>query len=100
MLTTNTFDFNKIEQLREKLDLRQEDMAELFGVSRVQYNKWVICFRTGGTSRMRDVSRKRVRDSLDAIVWVMRTYGWPTEMTHLEPVARRRELQRMMAEQP
>ncbi len=98
---TKTFDFDKIEQLRERLDLRQQDMADLFGVSRVQYNKWVNHFRAGETIRIRDVNLKRIRDSLDAVVWVLRTHGWPTQAAEqLEPTAKLRELKWLMSQQP
>jgi len=95
------FDFTKIETLREKLGLRQADMADIFGVSRVQYNKWVKGFEAGELPKIRDVNLKKIRDSLDAIVWVLRTHGWPMENAHLYTAeAKLRELKRLMQEQP
>ena len=98
---TKVFDFKKIEALRDKLELRQADMADLFGVSRVQYNKWVNGFETGDMPKIRDVNLKRIRDQLDAIVWVLREIGWPMEESHLlSPEAKLRELKRLMQQQP
>ena len=97
---TKAFDFNKIEQLRERLELRQQDMAGLFGVSRVQYNKWVNGFRAGTLPRIREKNMRHIRDSLDAIVWVLRTHGWPPNTDQVEPEARLNELRWLMAQQP
>jgi transcriptional regulator with XRE-family HTH domain len=95
------FDFTKIETLREKLGLRQADMADIFGVSRVQYNKWVKGFEAGELPKIRDVNLKKIRDQLDVIVWVLREYGWPLEDSHLlSPEARLRALKRLMQQQP
>lgn len=98
---TKSFDFKKIEALRMHLTLRKADMADLFGVSRVQYHKWVTGFEAGTLPKIRDVNLKKIRDQLDAIVWVMRTHGWPPEGIHmLSPEAKLRELKRLMQEQP
>ncbi len=98
---TKVFNFTKIEALREKLELRQGDMADLFGVSRVQYNKWVKGFEAGELPKIRDVNLKKIRDQLDAIVWVLRERGWPLEDSHLMgPDARLLALKRLIQEQP
>lgn len=98
---TKVFNFTKIEALRDKLELRQADMADIFGVSRVQYNKWVKGFEAGELPKIRDVNLKKIRDQLDAIVWVLREHGWPLEDSHiLSPEARLRELKRLMQQQP
>lgn len=98
---TKVFDFSKIEALRKKIELRQADMADLFGVSRVQYNKWVKGFEAGELPKIRDVNLKTIRDQLDAIVWVLRERGWPLADSHLlSPEARLVALKRLMQEQP
>jgi DNA-binding XRE family transcriptional regulator len=98
---TKAFDFEKIESLRAHLGLRKADMADLFGVSRVQYHNWVKGYAAGELPKIRDVNLKKIRDSLDAIVWVLRTHGWPMENAHLySPEAKLRELKRLMQEQP
>ena len=97
---TKVFDFNKIESLRVRLELRKADMADIFGVSRVQYHNWVKGFAAGELPKIRDVNLKKIRDSLDAIVWVLRTHGWPAGTEHLEADAKLCELKRLMREQP
>lgn len=77
MTDTAKFDFGKIEQLRSHMLLRQSDMAELFGVSRVQYNKWVQKFSSGETPELRGATRTRVRDMLTKLVRVVQVNEWP-----------------------
>lgn len=67
-------DLVKIEGVREHLKLRRRDMAELFGVSRMTYYRWI----TGRSVRVshQTIVRYRLRKLVDIV-----RNGWPDAAT-------------------
>lgn len=68
--TPNRIEFDKIEAVRKRLQLTQNDMAIAFGVSRLTYIKWV----KGGA--VRPTNAGRIRDTMLKIAALVRTGQW------------------------
>ncbi len=61
-----------MEEQRDKLKLRAEDMAKVLGVSRITYYKW----RKSGIVRLTTLAG--VEATLRKITRIMRDHNWPT----------------------
>lgn len=72
MQTTNKtpIDFTKVEMLRKHMLLTTNDIAELFGVSRMTYYGWVR------GKKIRVDNESRVRERLKQLLKVLEG-GWP-----------------------
>lgn len=66
-------DFEKVELVRERMELTIKDMCKLLGVSRVTYYKWV----DGGPIRERN--DKKVRGILRQLLPLIKTGVWPPQ---------------------
>lgn len=74
-MSENTLDFEKVELVRQRMQLTVKDMCALLDVSRATYYKWV----EGGPVRKRN--EKRVKDVLRQVLPLLRANKWPTEAT-------------------
>lgn len=92
---TDVLNFDKIEKLREHMLISRTHLAELLGVSRVQYWKWVKSYRAGTPMEIRTVNRVRIRDILTGMLRVMQEHKWPSgEAANLPPSERYEILKR------
>jgi DNA-binding transcriptional regulator YiaG len=72
-MSNATLDFEKVELVRERMELTIKDMCKLLGVSRATYYKWV----DGGPIRERN--EKRVKDTLRQLLPLLKTGAWPPD---------------------
>ena len=70
-MSNATLDFEKVELVRERMDLTIKDMCKLLGVSRATYYKWV----SGGPIRERN--EKRVKETLRQLLPLLKDGLWP-----------------------
>lgn len=70
-MTDTPLDFEKVELVREKMQLTIGDMAKLFGVTRATYYAWV----RGGKIRQHNVAK--VKDTLRQVLPLLRSGEWP-----------------------
>ena len=68
-----TIDFEKVELVRQHMQLTIKDMCELLGVSRASYYKWV----EGGPIRERN--EKKVKDILRQLLPLLKNGTWPPQ---------------------
>lgn len=66
-------DFEKVELVRQHMQLTIKDMCGLLDVSRASYYKWV----EGGPIRERN--EKRVKDILRQLLPLLKNGAWPPE---------------------
>ncbi len=66
-------DFEKVELVRERMELTVKDMCKLLEVSRLTYYRWV----NGGSIRERN--EKRVKDILRQLLPILKDGTWPPE---------------------
>jgi DNA-binding transcriptional regulator YiaG len=66
-----TIDFEKVELVREHMQLTIKDMCKLLDVSRASYYKWV----DGGPIRERN--EKKVKDILRQLLPLLKNGTWP-----------------------
>lgn len=65
-------DFEKVEALRKHMLLNTGQFAQVLGVSRVSYSKWVK------GNPIRPTNDAKVRNALRKLLAVMTTHDWPT----------------------
>lgn len=70
-MSNTALDFEKVELVRERMELTVKDMCKLFGVSRATYYKWV----DGGP--MRERNEERVKDTLRQLLPLLKDGSWP-----------------------
>lgn len=70
-MSNATLDFEKVELVRERMELTIKDMCKLLGVSRATYYKWV----DGGSIRERN--EKKVKDILRQLLPLLKNGSWP-----------------------
>ena len=68
-----TIVFEKVELVRQHMQLTIKDMCELLGVSRASYYKWV----EGGPIRERN--EKKVKDILRQLLPLLKNGAWPPQ---------------------
>jgi DNA-binding XRE family transcriptional regulator len=84
----NDLDFAKVEALRKHMMLRRSDMAELLGVSRMTYHRWVL-----GNRAPEHKSIEKVRLTLKNLLTIMVEDKWPSpEVIILDSNSRRDKL--------
>lgn len=66
-----SLDFDKVELVRERMDLTIKDMCKLLGVSRATYYKWV----EGGP--IRETNEQKVKDVLRKVLPILKDGTWP-----------------------
>jgi DNA-binding transcriptional regulator YiaG len=71
MTSNATLDFEKVELVRERMELTIKDMCKLLGISRATYYKWV----DGGPIRERN--EKKVKDTLRQLLPLLKAGTWP-----------------------
>lgn len=76
---TDVINFDKIEKLREHIQISRTSLASLIGVSRVMYWKWLNAYRKGQPIDIGAVNRTHIRDTVTGLVNIVRTTGWPSD---------------------
>ena len=71
MIIKPKLDFEKVESLRRHMLLNVNDMAELFGVSRMTYYGWLK------GKPIRPKNDAKVREVLRDLLAIMANHGWP-----------------------
>lgn len=64
-------DFTKVESLRRHMLLRNKDMAELMGVTRMTYHGWAK------GKPLRSKNDAKVRSTLRLMLIILNEYKWP-----------------------
>lgn len=64
-------DFTKVESLRRHMLLRNKDMAELMGVTRMTYYGWIK------GKPIRKKNDAKVRSTLRTLLVLLTEHGWP-----------------------
>lgn len=86
-MSKKPLDFAKVDALRKHMMLRQADMAEIFGVSRVTYNSWLKGIRP------RDKKDELVREQLVKLLEIMNVHNWPqANVIVMSPAQRKKTL--------
>lgn len=70
-MSNTTLDFEKVELVRERMELTIKDMCKLLGVSRPTYYKWV----DGGPIRERN--EKKIKETLRQVLPLLKHGTWP-----------------------
>ena len=91
--TTKPLNFEQIEALRKKMLLTQEQMARLFGVSRITYYNW----RTQIVVVPRQYHMRKVREAVRKLLDIMADYQWPApDVRELPSDVRFKHLQQLV----
>lgn len=90
-MTQTNLDFSKVEVLRKHLLLSMDDMAQLFGVTRLSYSKWV------NGAKPRGANADTVRNIIRKLLVVMKEHQWPNPVRNLERAERLQRLLDLLA---
>lgn len=85
-------DFVKVEALRNHLLLTMEDMAKLFGVTRLSYFKWVH----GAPPRATRL--KHIRTVLRKLLAITKEHQWPNPVRSLDRETRLNRLLELLSQ--
>lgn len=66
-------DFDKVELVRERMELTIKDMCKLLDVSRAAYYKWV----SGGP--IRESNEEKVKETLRKLLPMLKDGSWPPD---------------------
>jgi DNA-binding XRE family transcriptional regulator len=89
----NPIDFAKVESLRRHMLLRNKDMAELMGVTRMTYYGWLK------GKPLRNKNDAKVRSTLRLMLVLLTEHGWPEpQVIAMSPDDRYAELLRLIEE--
>ena len=86
-------DFTKVESLRRHMLLRNKDMAELMGVTRMTYFGWAK------GKPLRNKNDAKVRSTLRLMLIILNEHKWPQpQVIAMEPEERFNELKVLVNE--